>query len=285
MASKTVLIADDDRAHLEMLALRFKSVGFRVLTAVDGLEALMTVMRESPDLLVLDIDMPASDGFSVAERLLRDTRIRPIPVIFCTGSADAAMLERCKSIGAHYVIKGAEAWPQLLAIVGQVIDFGTGAPPVASADSAVTEAPAAMLPKVLCVDDDADVLRVLQIRLRACGIDALTASSAMQALWVAIKELPDIVVTDYFMPEGTGEYLIGRLRAVPALRNVPVIVVTSASTDNKRDFALERRFLGEYGAAGFLTKPLNFDALLDTLARHIQFDDRVWRAARKLRRP
>jgi len=49
----------------------------------------------------------------------------------------------------------------------------------------------------------------------------------MQALWIAMKEMPDVVVTDYRMPEGSGEYLIGRLRAVPALKGVPVIVVTA----------------------------------------------------------
>jgi len=264
--------------------MRFRSTGFDVLTATDGLEALMTVMRESPELLILDIDMPASDGFSVAERLLGDRRIPPIPVIFCTGSADAAMLERCKAIGAHYVIKGAEAWPQLRAMVASVLKVGADAP-VASAEAGTPASePPAALPKVLCVDDDEDVLRLLQVRLRACGINAITASNAMQALWIAVKELPDIVITDYLMPDGSGEYLIGRLRAVPALQNIPVILLTSASSDRRRDFALERRFLGEYGAAGFLSKPVNFDGLLDTLARHIEFDDRVWRQARMLRR-
>jgi CheY-like chemotaxis protein len=86
------------------------------------------------------------------------------------------------------------------------------------------------------------------------------------------------------MPEGSGEYLIGRLRAVPALKGVPVIVLTAASGGTKRDFALERRFLGEYRVGAFLSKPLVFGELLDALARHIEIDAKVLRDAKMLMR-
>jgi CheY-like chemotaxis protein len=278
MANATVLLADDDIDCLRLMALRCQSLGLRVLTATDGMDTLASVIRNTPDLLVLDINMPGGDGFSVAEKLLRDPKIPPTPVVFCSGGADPAALERCKDMGAHYVTKGSESWSQLRSIICQLLDLDGGGIPAAA------PAPEIVPPKVLCVDDDEDMLRVLRLRLRACGINVLTASSAMQALWIAMKEMPDAVVTDYRMPEGSGEYLIGRLRAVPALKGVPVIVVTAASGGLKRDFALERRFLGEYRVGAFLSKPLVFGELLDALARHIEIDAKILREAKMLMR-
>jgi len=288
MRGKTVLIADDDADFLTVLAQRCKALGLNVQVATDGLGAIATLAREEPDLLILDIDMPAVGGMGVAQKLLGDPTLRPIPVIFCTGQSDPATIERCKALGAHYVTKGADAWPtlktiicRLLAVKDDVADAG-GATPLAPA--ALPEAPPAALPKVLFVDDDADLRRVMQIRLRACGVDVHVAASAMQALWIAMKEQPNVIITDYNMPEGSGQYLIGRLKGTPLLKDIPVIMLTGASVGVNRDFALERRFRGEYGAAAFLSKPVDLDVLLGALAEHIAIDPEVLRNAAKLRR-
>jgi CheY-like chemotaxis protein len=289
MRGKTVLIADDDADFLTVLAQRCKALGLGVQVATDGLGALATIVREEPDLVILDLDMPAVGGMGVAQKLLGDPTLRPIPVVFCTGQSDPATIERCKALGAHYVTKGADAWPnlkeiicRLLAMPDDIADVAVAAP--AAVAAAPGESPAAALPKVLFVDDDPDMRRVMQIRLRACGVDVHTASTAMQALWIAMKEVPEVIITDYHMPEGSGQYLLGRLKGTPLLKDIPVIMLTGARIGNDRDFALERRFLGEYGAAAFLAKPVDLDALLGALAEHIAIDPEVWRTASKLRR-
>jgi CheY-like chemotaxis protein len=288
MRGKLVLIADDDADFLTVLAQRCKALGLSVQVAADGLAALATIVREDPDLVILDIDMPAVGGIDVAQKLLGDPTLRPIPVIFCTGQSDPATIERCRALGAHYVTKGADAWPQLKTIICQVLamsDDVDAAPAVAATVAAApAEPPPAALPKVLFVDDDADMRRVMQIRLRACGIDVHTASTAMQALWIAMKEVPDVIITDYHMPEGSGQYLLGRLKGTPLLKDIPVIMLTGARIGNDRDFALERRFLGEYKAAAFLSKPVDLDVLLGALSEHIAIDPEVVRNAAKLRR-
>ena len=289
MRGKTVLIADDDADFLTVLSQRCKALGLSVQVATDGLGALATIVREDPDLLILDIDMPAVGGMGVAQKLLSDPKLRPIPVVFCTGQSDPATIERCKALGAYYVTKGADAWSnlkpiicRLLAMQDEVAEVASETP-VAAAAPPAEQQPAA-LPKVLFVDDDPDMRRVMQIRLRACGVDVQTASTAMQALWIAMKEIPDVIITDYHMPEGSGQYLLGRLRGTPLLKDIPVIMLTGARIGNDRDFALERRFLGEYGAAAFLSKPVELDVLLNALSEHIAIDPEVWRTASKLRR-
>jgi CheY-like chemotaxis protein len=101
---------------------------------------------------------------------------------------------------------------------------------------------------------------------------------------MAMKEIPDVIITDYHMPEGSGQYLVGRLKGTPLLKDIPVIMLTGASIGNSRDFALERRFLGEYGASAFLSKPVDLDVLLGALSEHIAIDPEVMRTASKLRR-
>lgn len=289
MQGKTVLIADDDADFLTVLSQRCKALGLKVQVATDGLSALATIVREEPDLLILDLDMPAVGGMGVAQKLLSDPKLKPIPVVFCTGQSDPATIERCKALGAHYVTKGAEAWTHLKAIICRLLAVQdeiaevASAPPVPDA-AAPTAQPSAERPKVLFVDDDPDMRRVMQIRLRACGVDVHAASTAMQALWIAMKEVPDVIITDYHMPEGSGQYLLGRLKGTPMLKDIPVIMLTGARIGNDRDFALERRFLGEYGAAAFLQKPVELDVLLNALSEHIIIDPEVWRTASKMRR-
>jgi CheY-like chemotaxis protein len=290
-ANKTVLIADDDADFLSVLARRCKALGLRVQTAGDGIAALTRIIADEPDLLLLDIDMPAGDGLGIAEKLLSDPRIRPVPVVFCTGRSDAGTIKRCQALGAHYVTKGADTWADLKPIVCRLLSIegdaipaaDTTSEPVVGAIDPQPPAGSAAPPKVLFVDDDADLRRAMQIRLRACGVDVLMASTAMQALWIAMKEVPKVIITDYRMPEGSGEYLLARLRAVPLLRDMPVIVLTGVGGGTTRDYALERRFLGEHRATAFMTKPVDFGALLEILSRYIPIDSEVWRKAAKLR--
>jgi CheY-like chemotaxis protein len=285
MRGKTVLIADDDADFLTVLAQRCKALGLGVQVATDGLGALATIVREGPDLLILDLDMPAVGGMGVAQKLLSDPQLRPIPVVFCTGQSDPATIERCKAFGAYYVTKGADAWSNLKPIICRLLAMQDEVAEVAAVSPVTAaEQPPAALPKVLFVDDDPDMRRVMQIRLRACGVDVHTASTAMQALWIAMKEIPDVIITDYHMPEGSGQYLLGRLKGTPLLKDIPVIMLTGARIGNDRDFALERRFLGEYRAAAFLSKPVDLDVLLDALSEHIPIDPEVRQTASRLRR-
>jgi len=68
------------------------------------------------------------------------------------------------------------------------------------------------------------------------------------------------------------------------LKDIPVILLTGAGIGTDRDSPLERRFPGKYGAAAFLSKPVDLDALLGALSEHIEIDPEVWRTASKLRR-
>lgn len=286
---KTILIADDDKTFLDAMALRCKSLGPRVDTACDGAQVLMQVSQNPPDLLILDINMPSGNGLDVAARLLQDPQIPPVPVVFCTGRSDQATIDRCKELGAHYIVKDGDTWGNLRPVICRILGIGADTGDAAGVAEAAASPPPQLnqkprLPRLLFVDDDADLRRAMQIRLRACEVEVVAAGNAMQALWMAVNEAPDMIVTDYWMPAGSGEYLLGRLRAVPVLKQIPVVLLTGAVGPLKRDFAMERRFMGEYSVSSVLYKPVNFDALLDAISPYIKVNVDVWKAASRMRR-
>ena len=80
-----ILVADDEPQVLDVVAQILHGAGHRVLTAIDGEEALRRVYETHPDLVFLDIGMPRKDGATVAQQMRDDPRTRDIPVVFLTG--------------------------------------------------------------------------------------------------------------------------------------------------------------------------------------------------------
>ena len=102
-ASARILIVDDDEALIQSLSLRLRNEGYDVVSAVDGYQGLEKARIEKPDLLILDVRMPAGDGFSIQERLLSQGNVWP-PVIYLTGDKSAATVLKAKEFGAFAVI-------------------------------------------------------------------------------------------------------------------------------------------------------------------------------------
>ena len=96
---KQVLIIEDDQKIAMALALRLKAAGYGTTTAYDALTGLNAAINNPPALVLLDISMPAGDGFSVAERI--QTLIpTPTPIIFLTASKKPDFREKAKKLGA-----------------------------------------------------------------------------------------------------------------------------------------------------------------------------------------
>lgn len=84
--SFTILIADDVPDNITLLSRYMENEGYRYITAADGEEALQVTRAEKPDLVLLDVNMPKKDGFSVLKELREDPVIKHIPVIIFTAA-------------------------------------------------------------------------------------------------------------------------------------------------------------------------------------------------------
>ncbi len=101
-----LLVVDDDHLNREMIARRLEHMGFKVVLAADGLEALAALKREAFDLVLLDVLMPQLDGFQTLERIKAHDRWSSIPVVMLSALDDADSTARCITAGAEdYVPK------------------------------------------------------------------------------------------------------------------------------------------------------------------------------------
>lgn len=96
---KRILIVEDDEKLAKALEMRIRSSGFETTVVNDGYSGVSAVAKCPPDLMLLDINLPAGDGFSVAERI-RSIVTQPIPIVFITASRDPEFRDRARALGA-----------------------------------------------------------------------------------------------------------------------------------------------------------------------------------------
>ena len=95
-----ILVVEDDRKIALSLGLRLKKAGYQILHSYDGLMGITIASREAPDLILLDISMPAGDGLSVARRLRELPKTMQLPIVFITARKDPGLRERALALGA-----------------------------------------------------------------------------------------------------------------------------------------------------------------------------------------
>jgi CheY-like chemotaxis protein len=112
------------------------------------------------------------------------------------------------------------------------------------------------LARILCVDDDADILVFLKAALTNAGHQVTTAADAGAALASVVAQPPDLVISDVMMPGESGYSLCRKIRAHPQTHAVPILVATILEGENEAT---------EAGATAFLSKPLDEAELLRTV--------------------
>ena len=101
---KMILIVDDDPVGTKLMASRLSKENYTVLVASDGMAGLASLKAEVPDLLVLDIEMPEMNGYSVLLEKQKDPAIKDIPVIVQTAHEENRGIFARRGI-SHYLVK------------------------------------------------------------------------------------------------------------------------------------------------------------------------------------
>ncbi len=116
-----ILLADDSSTVRTIARMELDTVGYQVLEAGDGAQALAMALEHQPDVILLDIEMPVMDGYETVVALKADPRTSDIPVVFLTGRSSADDVVRALKLGGHdYVRKPPEA-AELLARVSAAL--------------------------------------------------------------------------------------------------------------------------------------------------------------------
>jgi len=103
-SAKTVLIVDDQPFFITMQNNVLQRQGFRVVSASNGAEGLTLAKQHKPDLIVLDVEMPGMDGFTVCQKLKQDETLKNIPVVMLTATEDPKLNEKAFKAGAEITV-------------------------------------------------------------------------------------------------------------------------------------------------------------------------------------
>ena len=110
--------------------------------------------------------------------------------------------------------------------------------------------------KILVVDDEPDIVKTVTMRLKSSGYDVVTAMDGVQAVEVAMKERPDLIVLDIRMPDMGGHGVAFQLRDYIETAFIPIIFLTASTTEFDRQSAIEE------GASKYITKPFSPEELV-----------------------
>ena len=105
--------------------------------------------------------------------------------------------------------------------------------------------------RILVVDDDRDIVRLVQSYLNKAGYETLTAYDGETALKLLRAEMPQLVILDLMLPDRDGWEVARLVRGDPRLRAIPIIMLTARVEDNDKIIGLE------IGADDYITKPFN----------------------------
>ncbi|HET8933213.1 MAG TPA: response regulator, partial [Polyangiales bacterium] len=241
-----VLVVDDRRDMRYLLQTFLEEAGAQVFTAANGREALQKAYEKRDlDSVVLDMQMPEMDGFAAAKRL-RELGYRG-KLIALTASAMTSDRERCIEAGCDEYMSKPVDRARLLELIARAVTERHER----AAESGTS------LKRILIVDDNDDASEVLG-QLLTRGSDELqvsTAASGSQALAMAEKLVPDVVILDLGLPDLDGYQVLARLKALPALQATLFIALTGRASSAEQARATQAGF------AHYFVKPADLEAL------------------------
>ncbi len=199
---RTILLVETDRDRLRLRQQLFESVGWAVTTAEDGAAALRAVADRSFDLIAVNTELADMHGLELLRRLRGSPPATDIPSLLI---GPGVRHDQAVAYGADAcVTDDAETL-------------------TAAANRLLTAPPRRI---VLLVEDDPAVRDVLARALRSANLGCLEAAGGEEALELARARIPDVVITDWHLPQLDGVAVLQALRADSRLAQVPAMLVT-----------------------------------------------------------
>ena len=205
---RTALVVEDDDQAADLVRLLLEAEGFKVLHAASGEIALEIAHQHPLSVITLDIQLPGIDGWEFLMRIGLDSALAQIPVVIISGLADGSLaLQR----GAAAVLQKPVSRVQLKASLANL-----GLHPTVERTHTV-----------LVVDDDPKAVELIIRFLPAPDYAVVRAYSGSEAITLARRVKPDLILLDLMMPEMSGFDVVKVLQANADTAAIPVVVVTA----------------------------------------------------------
>jgi PAS domain S-box-containing protein len=235
--ARRILVVDDDPDVSKLVKMQLEREGYVVSVLSRGSSVVPWVEEHRPDLILLDLilpDMEEMDGLDVLRALRQLPTTADIPVIIISiaqddGTAWDLVIEDylTKPISSEVLLRSIE---KALAWQG----------------------------RVLIVEDDPDTLGMLSATMRQMGFTPLVASDGYEALTLARRHRPDLILLDLWLPGMNGYETLSHLKRDAVTQTIPIVAMSAHVADVDH----ERNRLIALGASSFLLKPFSVEDLL-----------------------
>jgi signal transduction histidine kinase/CheY-like chemotaxis protein len=220
--ARTVLVVEDDDRAAELVRPLLEAEGFAVIRAESAEVALQLAPQHELSLITLDVQLPGIDGWEFLLHLRKSGDLGRVPVVIISGLVDSNMALKG---GASAVLEKPISRGQLKTALG---NLGLGVP----AEHTRT---------VLVVDDDPKAVEVIATFLPAPSYAVVRAYGGGEAITLAQRLLPDLILLDLMMPEVNGFDVVEALQRNAETSHIPILVVTARRVTAQDRAALNGR--------------------------------------------
>jgi len=268
-----LLLIDDSVTFRETLSEALRESGYSVITAPTGEDGLKLAAAERPRAIIVDGMLPGMDGPAVIRHVRLDAALRGIPCVLLTGEGGIDFELKALDAGADAFVHKNEELDVILAKLRVAIR--TAAVPKTSAEMASLLAPK----RILAVDDSPTYREHIASALRNEGYEVIAARSGEEALELLSVQTVDCILLDVLMPGLDGKETCRRLKESPAVRDIPVVLLTAVED---RASVLEGLATG---ADDYIQKSAELEVLkarVRAQLRRRQFEDETRRVRERL---
>ena len=119
------------------------------------------------------------------------------------------------------------------------------------------------MPKVMVIDDEPFILMMIEDKLRRGGLEVVTLRESKGAVDVIRREMPDLIILDWMMPEISGISICKTIKTDPALANIPVFMLTAKGQEDDEKLGIK------CGVDRYITKPFSPRILLELVLEQL----------------
>lgn len=254
MAKPPVLIVDDSQVNLKVARVALEADGYEVRTAENGEEAWRMLCTFRPSSILMDLQLPGLDGFSLTKRIKAHPALRHIPIIAVTAYAMKGDRERALAVGCDdYISKPVD--PILLPAL-----IATHLTPPIEPEPRRDDREAA---QILVIEDNATTRKLIRVALESDGLRVWETGEAKEALRYLEQHTPLLVLQDLMLPDMDGLTLVRRMRALPNGRGLPILCLSGFLSRMDDVKAMAHSF------SALLVKPIDPVRLIELVRRQL----------------
>jgi two-component system, cell cycle response regulator len=230
-----ILLIEDNPENLDLMSYLLTAFGHTALKAVNGEEGLALALREKPDLILCDLQLPKLDGYELARQIRRNPEVSHLALVAVTAYAMRGDRDRVMASGFNGYITKPIIPEEFVSRAEEFLSekLRSVARPLANAQPQRQPAtrPSTTRGKILAVDDLAVNLNLIRSTLEPLGYRVTAVDTVEEALTVGRQDPPDLILSDVHLPEAGGYDFLRLVRKDPELKAIPFVLMSSSVLD------------------------------------------------------